>query len=169
MHRLWIVLSIAGFMGCSGRKAPSTPSPTLSGSPLTGNHPAPPPSLSSLDSLGLALGPTLDSLLVDDVDDRREAADSAADEAVLEELAEAHPDETPEEGTDEAIESDPGGANAVTWDIDVATYNSHDRVQYYLDFFQSRGRERMEVWLTRLPRYEGMIRERLQRERLPGD
>jgi membrane-bound lytic murein transglycosylase D len=107
--------------------------------------------------------------LVDDVDDRREAADSAADEAVLEELAEAHPDETSEEGTGEAIESDPGGANAVTWDIDVATYNRHDRVQYYLDFFQSRGRERMEVWLTRLPRYEGMIRERLQRERLPGD
>ncbi|HSJ74805.1 MAG TPA: LysM peptidoglycan-binding domain-containing protein, partial [Gemmatimonadales bacterium] len=49
------------------------------------------------------------------------------------------------------------------------TYNSHDRVQYYLDFFQDRGRERMNIWLTRLPRYETMIRERLQREGLPGD
>ena len=69
-------------------------------------------------------------------------------------------------------EAAPGGANAadaVTWDIDVATYNSHDRVQYYLDFFQDRGRERMNIWLTRLPRYEPMIRERLQREGLPGD
>jgi membrane-bound lytic murein transglycosylase D len=171
MPRFWIVLSIAGFLGCSGRNGPSTPSPSLPGSPLTGNHPASPPhpSISTLDSLGLSLASDMDSLLADDVDDRRQAADSAADEAVLEELAEAHPDENPEDGTDEAIESDPGGANAVTWDIDVATYNSHDRVQYYLDFFQGRGRERMEIWLTRLPRYEAMIRERLQRQGLPGD
>ena len=39
-----------------------------------------------------------------------------------------------------------GGANelenAVTWDIDVETYNSHTRVQYYLDFFQGTARER---------------------------
>jgi membrane-bound lytic murein transglycosylase D len=60
-------------------------------------------------------------------------------------------------------------ADAVTWDIDVETYNSHDRVQYYLDFFQGRGRERMGIWLTRMPRYEAAIRERLQRENLPGD
>jgi hypothetical protein len=107
------------------------------------------------------------ALLVADFDDeRRQAADSAADEAVLEELADAHPED--ESDDDEAAESVPGGANAVadavTWDIDVATYNSHDRVQYYLDFFQDRGRERMSIWLTRLPRYEQMIRERLQRE-----
>ena len=56
-----------------------------------------------------------------------------------------------------------------SWDIDVDTYNSHNRVQYYLDFFQGKGRERMGIWLTRMPRYEGMIRERLQREGLPGD
>jgi membrane-bound lytic murein transglycosylase D len=42
-------------------------------------------------------------------------------------------------------------------------------VQYYLDFFQGRGRERMAIWLKRMPRYEAMIRERLQRENLPGD
>ena len=42
-------------------------------------------------------------------------------------------------------------------------------MQYYLDFFQDRGRERMAIWLTRMPRYETMIRERLQRENLPGD
>ena len=60
-------------------------------------------------------------------------------------------------------------AEAVTWDIDVETYNSHDRVQWYLDFFQGKGRERMGIWLNRMPRYEPMIRERLQREGLPGD
>ena len=42
-------------------------------------------------------------------------------------------------------------------------------MQYYLDFFQGRGRERMGIWLSRMPRYEAMIRERLQRENLPGD
>jgi hypothetical protein len=119
--------------------------------------------------------PVTDAMLAAEFDaENREAADSAADEAVLEELADAHPDggadeETLNEGGDEV----PGGANAlagaVTWDIDVATFNSHDRVQYYLDFFLNRGRERMAIWLNRLPRYESMIRERLQRERLPGD
>ena len=57
----------------------------------------------------------------------------------------------------------------VTWDIDVETYHDHDRVQYYLDFFQGKGRERMGIWLTRMPRYEAMIRERLQEQGLPGD
>lgn len=114
-------------------------------------------------------------LAADFAAENRLAADSAADEAVLEELAEAHPggDETDAASTDGAVESVPGGANAladaVTWDIDVETFNSHTRVQYYLDFFQSRGRERMGIWLSRMPRYESMIRERLQRENLPGD
>jgi membrane-bound lytic murein transglycosylase D len=115
-------------------------------------------------------------LAADTVAELKVAADSAADEAVLEELAEAHPvgDEAAEKVGDahnKAIV--PGGAaelaDAVTWDIDVETFNSHARVQYYLDFFQGRGRERMAIWLTRLPKYEAMIRERLQRESLPGD
>jgi membrane-bound lytic murein transglycosylase D len=96
----------------------------------------------------------------------RLAADSVADEAGLEELAEAHP-------TDDSVSAQPANtaelANAVTWDIDVETFNSHDRVQWYLDFFQHRGRERMGIWLSRMPRYEPMIRERLAREGLPGD
>jgi membrane-bound lytic murein transglycosylase D len=102
------------------------------------------------------------------------AADSVADETVLEELADAHlKNETGEEVALNESEEIPGGAealaNAVTWDIDVETFNSHARVQYYLDFFQGRGRERMGIWLTRMSRYEPMIRERLQRENLPGD
>jgi membrane-bound lytic murein transglycosylase D len=121
---------------------------------------------------GLPQAPAMDSALLANefAAEGRLAADSAADEAVLEELATAHPEnEDSESRTDESD----GGANAladaVTWDIDVATFNSHDRVQYYLDFFQSRGRERMGIWLTRMPRYEAMIRDRLQRESLPGD
>jgi membrane-bound lytic murein transglycosylase D len=101
-------------------------------------------------------------------------ADSVADEVLLEELAEAHPRSgEAEEASSDASELIPGGvealANAVTWDIDVETFNSHARVQYYLDFFLGRGRERMAIWLNRMPRYESMIRQRLQRDSLPGD
>ncbi|MBA3759638.1 MAG: LysM peptidoglycan-binding domain-containing protein [Gemmatimonadales bacterium] len=115
-------------------------------------------------------------LVADTLAELKVAADSIADEAVLEELADAHPEGDDAEvkaGDARAAAVVPGGAEelaaAVTWDIDVETFNSHDRVRYYLDFFQGRGRERMAIWLTRMPRYEAMIRERLQRENLPGD
>jgi hypothetical protein len=170
MRRLWLSLAIAGLAGCGG---PGSPHSTgLPPSPLMGYTPVPQSINAVLDSLGLPQTIATDSpLVVADFDaERREAADSAADEAVLEELADAHP-EGDAEDSEEAGET--GGANAVadavTWDIDVTTFNSHARVQYYLDFFQDRGRERMAIWLTRLPRYESMIRERLQREGLPGD
>ena len=43
-------------------------------------------------------------------------------------------------------------AGAVTWDIDVTSFLSHERVQYYLDFFQGPARERFGAWLQRMPR-----------------
>jgi membrane-bound lytic murein transglycosylase D len=119
------------------------------------------PTLSLSDALLLPPAPALDTLVPPDelAAEFRIAADSAADEAGLEALDEAHP---ADEDADDA-------ATPVSWDIDVDTYTNHDRVQYYLDFFQGRGRERMGVWLSRLPRYEGMIRARLQDQGLPGD
>jgi membrane-bound lytic murein transglycosylase D len=173
--RYWsIALTVTIATGCSGHSRPGPVTPTSTGSPLTGTAPQSSALSNVLDSLGIPGEPVGDTaLLVADIkDEQRQAADSAADEAVLEELAEAHPDDAGDEAaTEESPEVVPGGANAaeVTWDIDVATYNSHDRVQYYLDFFQDRGRERMSIWLSRLPRYEAMIRERLQRQGLPGD
>ena len=168
-----LVLSLAVLLGCGGR---SSPPPA---SPLTANRPYAQTS-SSTDTLGAGENseePVIDPLLLaaDTAAELQVAADSAADEAVLDELAEAHPagDDAEETAGDERPEDLPGGAealaNAVTWDIDVETFNSHARVQYYLDFFQGRGRERMAIWLKRMPRYETMVRERLQRENLPGD
>jgi membrane-bound lytic murein transglycosylase D len=100
-----------------------------------------------------------------------QAADSAADEAVLDELADAAPSEAEAEASDAAIVGNDTKAlaNAVAWDIDVETYNSHHRVQWYLEFFLGRGRERMGIWLNRMQLYEPMIRERLAREGMPGD
>jgi membrane-bound lytic murein transglycosylase D len=115
----------------------------------------------------VALVPLLDSaaehLLV---------ADSAADEEVLEELRGAAPAEGSTEERGNAAAG--GGAEstevaAVTWDIDVTSFLSHERVQYYLDFFQGPARERFGAWLQRMPRYEPMIRARLARQGLPGD
>ena len=100
------------------------------------------------------------------------SADSAADEKVLEDLRAAAPAEgaADERGNRASV----GGAEAVevvavTWDIDVTSFLSHERVQYYLDFFQGPARERFGAWLQRMPRYEQLIRARLARQGLPGD
>ena len=163
-----LVLLLALLAGCAGRgSAPAARSSVPK--PLQTQRPA------STDTAGaddIPDAPIIDPALLaaDTAAELQVAADSAADEAVLEELAEAHPrgdeaDDRPEEMPDDAEAL----AEAVTWDIDVETFNSHARVQYYLDFFQGRGRERMAIWLKRMPRYESMVRRRLQQENLPGD
>ncbi|HEV8125658.1 MAG TPA: LysM peptidoglycan-binding domain-containing protein [Gemmatimonadales bacterium] len=96
----------------------------------------------------------------------RSAVDSAADAEVLEQLDSATA------AGDDSGEVSTGGTNAVeavTWDIDVATFTNHDRVQYFLNFFQGPARERFTVWLSRMPRYESLIRQSLAEQGLPGD
>jgi membrane-bound lytic murein transglycosylase D len=56
-----------------------------------------------------------------------------------------------------------------TWDIDVSTYEQNDRVQAYIEFFTGRARPHFELYLSRLARYEPMIRERLRAGGLPQD
>ena len=106
----------------------------------------------------------------------RIAADSAADEAVLEQLFAELPDSLSGEAEEanEANEATTGGtaaaaAGAVTFDIAVERFNTHSRVQYYLNFFRGMAKERFGIWLSRMPKYEMMIRRRLQQEGLPND
>jgi len=177
-RRMALILALV--IGCGGPGSVPPVTPASSASPLLGTPASTPRSAygPTSDADDLAQPSAADSALLaaDTAAELKVAADSAADEAVLEELAEARPE------SDEAEEKTGGVraeavapsrtaelADAVTWDIDVETFNSHARVEYYLDFFQGRGRERMAIWLTRMPRYEAMIRERLQRENLPGD
>jgi membrane-bound lytic murein transglycosylase D len=160
-------MSLTWAVGCGGHPrsaAPVTPAreralPPAPAPPVMPSEPLSPLS----DALLLPPAPALDTLVPPEelAAEMRIAADSAADEAVLDALDEAQP------AADDA--ADDLAPTPVSWDIDVDTYNSHDRVQYYLDFFQGRGRERMGVWLNRLPRYEGMIRSQLQEQGLPGD
>jgi membrane-bound lytic murein transglycosylase D len=60
-------------------------------------------------------------------------------------------------------------ASAPTWDIDVATYAGHQRVQAYIEYFTGRARPHFEIYLSRLARYDSMIRARLREGGLPQD
>ena len=57
----------------------------------------------------------------------------------------------------------------ITFDIDVTSFAAHRRVLEYLHFFQVDARDRFAIWLSRLGRYEGMIRARLRAKGLPED
>lgn len=168
MPRYAVVLVLAFAAACGGRQSAPPVAPRADGAAAAptaaagSRDSAPVRTLS--DALLLPPAPTLDTLVPADelAAELRLAADSAADEAALEALDEAHP-------ADAGEADDVPTATGVSWDIDVDTYNSHDRVQYYLDFFLGKGRERMGIWLQRMPRYEGMIRARLQEDGVPGD
>jgi membrane-bound lytic murein transglycosylase D len=55
------------------------------------------------------------------------------------------------------------------WDIDVRSYETHDRVEHYVELFSNRARERFESRLTRGTRYEPMIRAKLRASGMPED
>src|SRR2546421_730584 len=119
------------------------------------------------------------------------AQDSAADQQVLDSLhrppradtLRAHRDSAPPAVKREEVEREAerlfgAEGKAVigvapspepTFDIDVSSFATKRRVLEYLEFFQVDSRDRFEIWLGRLGRYEGMIRERLRAKRLPED
>ena len=173
MNRLPAILLIGALAGCAGHPAPRTaaapaPSSAQPSAAIVASGPAP------TDENGLPPAPQIDTTLdlsLDLAQERQLEADSAADAAVLRQLAD---DSSADDSTDTDVAMAAGGIKALaaggaTWDIDVATYGTHDRVQYWLDFFEGPARERMGIWLTRLPRYEPMIRASLQEHGLPTD
>ena len=171
MSRYRLVIVLSALAACGGHAPPSDgPAPTPAPTVATAEPPAPPLVDSSLVPAPMA-DSTLDRELLEEL---RLAADSAADEAVLDRLADLEPDSTDREdlpaGEDLAATGTKALTNApATFDINVERFNSHNRVQYYLDFFKGPARERFGIWLARMPRYEPMIRRRLQEAGLPGD
>jgi len=170
MSRYRLVIALAAVAACAGHPPPAE-APAPSPAPVVAAaEPAPLPDSS------LVPAPVADSVLDRELaEELHMASDSAADEAVLETLANLHSDSTEHDDAPVPdVGSGPGGAKALTntpakFDIDVERFNSHDRVHYYLDFFRSMARDRFAIWLERMPRYEAMIRQRLQAEGLPGD
>jgi len=90
--------------------------------------------------------------------DPQVARDSVADAAALDSLQTVTPDSLPELVLD-----------APTFDLNVAAYADHPRVQYYLNYFSGRGQERFQIWLDRMPRFEAHARQRLTERGLPSD
>ena len=118
------------------------------------------------------------------------AQDSAADQRVLDSLhgprlradtGTGQPSTPPIKGEEVEREAvrlfGPEGRSAIgaapspepTFDIDVSSFATNRRVLEYLEFFQVDSRDRFEIWLSRLGRYQGMIRERLRAKGLPAD
>ena len=171
MSRYRLVIVLSALAACGGHAPPSDgPAPAPAPTVATAEPPAPLLADSTLVPAPMA-DSTLDRELLEEL---RLAADSAADEAVLDRLADLEPDSSDHEDVPAGDELAAAGTKALTnapatFDINVARFNSHNRVQYYLDFFKGPARERFGIWLARMPRYEPMIRRRLQEAGLPGD
>jgi membrane-bound lytic murein transglycosylase D len=65
-----------------------------------------------------------------------------------------------------AVES---AAIVPTWDMDVRSYETQDRVAHYVSMFTGRSKDRIVVSLERGTRYEPMIRARMKAGGLPED
>ena len=172
--RSWVLAGL--LVACGGGQRPGpTPAPTPTDAPQPAVAPATEAVTAAVPVADSTAVPAqlADSLAADSLEPAVVDPDSAADAAILEQLATSHPEPLDSGADDGAASTTPGGANAaggeVTYDIDVETYGTHARVQYYLDFFQGPARERMNVWLQRMPRYEPMIRAKLRENSVPED
>jgi membrane-bound lytic murein transglycosylase D len=93
---------------------------------------------------------------------QRVAVDSLADAAALDSLlVMGAADSMPELSLDDAMEP--------SWDLNVEQYAEHPRVAYYLDYFTGRGHNTFQLWLDRMPRFEGYARTQMAANDLPED
>jgi membrane-bound lytic murein transglycosylase D len=151
-----VVLAAACASGRGGRATPGTAAaPAVT--------PAPGEVRAGVDSLGAAVATT--------------AAESALDQSALDSLralsdesgARAAVPVVPTEEVEREAAELFGSAAVARFDIDVTSFAAHRRVLEYLHFFQVDARDRFSIWLSRLGRYEGMIRARLRSRGLPED
>jgi membrane-bound lytic murein transglycosylase D len=155
------MISAAALAACGGAHIPPAPvAPVPADAAVT--------SATTRDSSAVQLGTAL----------ARVEQDSAADQSALDSLHERSADSMPLPRTNVSVRGEDvareaqdlfgNDANA-TFDIDVTSFAGNRRVLEYLEFFQLDSRDRFEIWLSRLGRYEGMIRERLRARGLPED
>ena len=157
-RRGWPLVAMMALGGCFSHGTSPSPSPETRPAPSV--QPSP-------ENKSLPPAPDLEiaRALSDTLFLRRLAGDSLGDRQdmeILERLRNAAP----------VSDSDVISAEtdlAEMFDINVARYAEHGRVRYYLDFFKGPARDRMAIWLTRLPVYEPMIRSALTANGLPGD
>lgn len=146
-HALLVVVALTG-TGCARAAVETRPASSAAITPEQAVVPATTPAPSTPVTTPVTIARR----------DLKVARDSAADAAALDSLQVAVPDSLPELNLD-----------SPTFDLNVAAYADQPRVQYYVDYFSGRGRERFQIWLDRMPRYESLARDRLAERGLPGD
>jgi len=72
-------------------------------------------------------------------------------------------------GDSMGVQSTEAADEEPTWDIDVQSYETHERVAYFIDRYQNGARQTFARWLKRGGRYEPMIRAKLHDAGLPED
>lgn len=161
-HRL--ALSVAFLLAsCASPRPAVAPVPERE-SPAVLPAPTPPPQ--TVAPAPLPLRPMLDSVRADSVALAAHARDSALDAAMLDRIARTEPPESVSAVAGGDVET---ADLRALFDIDVANFGDHDRVRYWVDFFTGPARERMGIWLQRMPRYEPVMRGNLVARGLPGD
>lgn len=151
---------------CATGRPEAAPMPENGSRPPEVTPPTEQPTASAEDG-ARALRLAADSMARDSVALSAMARDSALDAAMLDRIADARvsdsalPPAAPVEGESAALRS--------MFDIDVKNFEEHGRVKYWISFFSGPARERMAIWLRRMPRYEPGFRAKLIAKGLPGD
>lgn len=99
--------------------------------------------------------------------------DDARDSAVtLKESVEAPPSGVAVEesaATTDVPETPPAPPADASWDIEVRSYLSHDRVDFYVRRFTGVARDRIQSWMQRGMKYEPMVRRVFREAGIPED
>jgi membrane-bound lytic murein transglycosylase D len=180
MNRVIPLVALTGLAACASAPRTSVapaPAPEVAAAPVTAPaadtpavRPAPPATTAPEGAAAVRPPaarspadppPRDDTLDVDFLDSLRSLATDTG--------AAVHVDVAREEVRQEAASLFGGQPQGVTWDIDVASYADHERVQYWMNYFTGRSRWHFERYLERLGRYDSMIRTRLAAAGLPRD
>ncbi len=163
MSRRTALLSALLLASCATQHP--APSPVPENAPRPADAPNPPrPAVAGVEP---STRPEAATVTPDSAGLAAMARDSALDAAMLERIAEAKvsdsavPPAAPTEAETATLRS--------MFDIDVKNFEEHGRVKYWINFFSGPARERMAIWLTRMPRYEPGFRTQLIARGLPGD
>ncbi len=72
-------------------------------------------------------------------------------------------------GDSAGLDADRANPTAPVWDMDVHSYETHARVEHYVNLFSGSSRQYFQERLSRGTRYQPMIREKLRAGGLPED
>ncbi|HWP39121.1 MAG TPA: lytic transglycosylase domain-containing protein, partial [Gemmatimonadales bacterium] len=154
-------------LGCGGAPEP----------PMLGPEPGVAPEALASDLAAISATPedpaadeiALTALRVLEFRSLAKGSDHASGVLPLPDLSAVEPEGMEEEAARLFGRGGAAGGAAPTYDIDVESFSSRARVQYYMDFFLGEARDRFTIWLGRLNRYEGMIRSKFKQYGVPED